>query len=129
MRRLMLILLIAAAAIAAGDWAVDWLRSARAPSSAGREVRAVSRREPARWERVVGAEYVAGLRSLAPDAVRITDKMPGNFLYLGLIHSTYRVDVIAEPEPVQGGPRSQYWRDTFRYLPRTIVIKARKEGN
>jgi predicted dehydrogenase/nucleoside-diphosphate-sugar epimerase len=27
--------------------------------AAGREVRAVSRREPARWERVVGAEYVA----------------------------------------------------------------------
>ena len=27
--------------------------------AAGREVRAVSRREPARWERVIGAEYIA----------------------------------------------------------------------
>ncbi|MDE2182734.1 MAG: sulfotransferase [Alphaproteobacteria bacterium] len=34
----------------------------------------------------IGARYVAQLRSLAPDASRITDKMPGNFRYLGLIH-------------------------------------------
>ncbi len=33
----------------------------------------------------MGAEYVAALRPLAPEAMRITDKMPGNFLYLGLI--------------------------------------------
>ncbi|MGH9467189.1 MAG: tetratricopeptide repeat-containing sulfotransferase family protein [Terriglobales bacterium] len=35
--------------------------------------------------RDMGAIYVATLRSLAPAAARITDKMPGNFLYLGLI--------------------------------------------
>jgi hypothetical protein len=35
--------------------------------------------------RRLGADYVAALRPLAPDAVRITDKMPGNFAYLGLI--------------------------------------------
>jgi tetratricopeptide (TPR) repeat protein len=33
-----------------------------------------------------GAEYVAGLQRRAPDARRITDKMPANFLALGLIH-------------------------------------------
>ena len=33
-----------------------------------------------------GAEYVAGLQRRAPDARRITDKMPGNFLIVGLIH-------------------------------------------
>ena len=33
-----------------------------------------------------GERYVAGLKALAPDALRITDKMPGNFLALGLIH-------------------------------------------
>ena len=33
-----------------------------------------------------GAEYVSGLQQRAPDARRITDKMPANFLALGLIH-------------------------------------------
>jgi tetratricopeptide (TPR) repeat protein len=32
------------------------------------------------------AEYVAGLCRRAPDAVHVTDKMPGNFMALGLIH-------------------------------------------
>ncbi|MFZ2302848.1 MAG: tetratricopeptide repeat protein [Gallionella sp.] len=33
-----------------------------------------------------GAEYVAGLQRRAPDALRITDKMPENFLAIGMIH-------------------------------------------
>ncbi len=33
-----------------------------------------------------GAAYVAGLQRRAPEARRITDKMPANFLALGLIH-------------------------------------------
>ena len=33
-----------------------------------------------------GARYVAELKTHAPDALRITDKMPANFLALGLIH-------------------------------------------
>jgi len=35
--------------------------------------------------RQIGAEYVAALRTLARGAARITDKMPGNFLFVGLI--------------------------------------------
>jgi tetratricopeptide (TPR) repeat protein len=35
--------------------------------------------------RKIGAEYVAALRPLAPGAARITDKMPTNFLHVGLI--------------------------------------------
>jgi tetratricopeptide (TPR) repeat protein len=35
--------------------------------------------------RHMGAEYMAALRPLAPDAARITDKMPLNFLHVGLI--------------------------------------------
>ena len=35
--------------------------------------------------RRMGADYVAALHSLSPDAARITDKMPGNFIYIGLI--------------------------------------------
>lgn len=33
-----------------------------------------------------GAEYVAGLKQRAPDARRITDKMPANYFAVGLIH-------------------------------------------
>ena len=50
-------------------------------------------------------------------------------LYLGLVRSSYRVDIILEPEPTAAGPRSQQWRDTFRWLPRTLIVRARKEGN
>jgi tetratricopeptide (TPR) repeat protein len=34
----------------------------------------------------LGESYVAGLQRLAPGAERVTDKMPANFLYAGLIH-------------------------------------------
>jgi tetratricopeptide (TPR) repeat protein len=40
--------------------------------------------EPAAFTRT-GREYVASLRRQSPDALRITDKMPGNFLLIGLI--------------------------------------------
>jgi hypothetical protein len=33
----------------------------------------------------LGADYVRGIRRLAPQAARITDKMPANYLYAGLI--------------------------------------------
>ena len=36
--------------------------------------------------RNLGARYLAELKQLAPGAIRITDKMPANFLYAGLIH-------------------------------------------
>ncbi len=36
--------------------------------------------------RRVGAAYLDRARALAPDAARITDKMPGNFRFAGLIH-------------------------------------------
>jgi hypothetical protein len=36
--------------------------------------------------RQFGAEYVAAIRALAPNAERITDKMPHNFRFAGFIH-------------------------------------------
>jgi tetratricopeptide (TPR) repeat protein len=36
--------------------------------------------------RELGKAYVEGLQRRAPDAERVTDKMPANFLFLGLIH-------------------------------------------
>jgi len=45
-------------------------------------LRLLDRAQLAAW----GADYVAGLQRRAPDARRITDKMPANFLAVGLIH-------------------------------------------
>lgn len=36
--------------------------------------------------RAIGARYVARVKALAPAARRVTDKMPANFAYAGLIH-------------------------------------------
>jgi hypothetical protein len=48
---------------------------------------------------------------------------------MGLYRAGYRVDLMLEPEPLASGPRSQHWRETFTYVPRTLIIRARKEGN
>lgn len=37
----------------------------------------------------IGETYLARLHAYAPDAQRITDKMPHNFLYLGVIHKLF----------------------------------------
>jgi tetratricopeptide (TPR) repeat protein len=41
---------------------------------------------PAGQLHAFGKTYVEGLRVRAPNARRVTDKMPGNFMFLGLIH-------------------------------------------
>jgi SAM-dependent methyltransferase len=50
-------------------------------------------------------------------------------LTMGLARSSYRIEAILEPEPQSGGPRSPLWSEAARYVPRTIIFKARKEGN
>jgi ubiquinone/menaquinone biosynthesis C-methylase UbiE len=50
-------------------------------------------------------------------------------LFTALVRSSYRVDVILEPPPLPAGPRSWWWRSTFVMVPRTLIIRARKEGN
>jgi SAM-dependent methyltransferase len=50
-------------------------------------------------------------------------------LYMGLARASYRVDLVLEPEPRPGAPRSWFWRDAMEWLPPTIVVRARKEGN
>lgn len=49
-------------------------------------------------------------------------------LFTSLVRANFRVDTILEPEPVTQFPRSMHWREPFRYVPRTLVIRARKEG-
>jgi SAM-dependent methyltransferase len=50
-------------------------------------------------------------------------------LTLGLARASLRIETIIEPEPSAGGPRSPWWREANRLIPRTIIFKARKEGN
>ena len=49
-------------------------------------------------------------------------------LFTGLTRANFRVDTVLEPEPASSGPRSSEWRDTFKYVPRTLILRARKEG-
>ena len=44
---------------------------------------------PAEQRQAVAAKTLAAMRKLAPDAARITDKMPQNFLLLGLLHAFF----------------------------------------
>ncbi|HVM03334.1 MAG TPA: class I SAM-dependent methyltransferase [Acidimicrobiales bacterium] len=50
-------------------------------------------------------------------------------LHTSLTRASYSVDTILEPAPVAGGPRSDQWQEAFRYVPRTLVVRARKLGN
>jgi ubiquinone/menaquinone biosynthesis C-methylase UbiE len=50
-------------------------------------------------------------------------------LYMALSRNSYKVDTILEPEPVPGTHRSSLWRPAQTMLPRTLIIRARKEGN
>lgn len=50
-------------------------------------------------------------------------------IYMGLVRASYRVDTILEPAPTHTGPRSQTWQETMRYVPRTLIVRARKEGS
>jgi tetratricopeptide (TPR) repeat protein len=46
----------------------------------------IARHIPAGHFGEIGERYLAGIQRLAPAASRITDKMPANFLFAGLIH-------------------------------------------
>ena len=48
--------------------------------------------------------------------------------FSGLLRAGYRVDTVLEPAPLATGPRSHHWRDVFRHVPRTLIVRARKEG-
>ncbi len=50
-------------------------------------------------------------------------------LHTALVRSSFSVDTILEPAPTSSGPRSTDWQEAFRFVPRTLVIRARKEGN
>jgi SAM-dependent methyltransferase len=50
-------------------------------------------------------------------------------IYMGLARASYRVDLILEPPPTPGAPRSWFWREPMEWLPKTLIVRARKEGS
>ena len=49
-------------------------------------------------------------------------------LFMGLTRNNFRVDVLLEPESKVDRPVSSYWREAFLWVPRTLIMRARKEG-
>ncbi|MGH9300989.1 MAG: class I SAM-dependent methyltransferase, partial [Acidimicrobiales bacterium] len=45
-------------------------------------------------------------------------------LYMQLLRASYRVDLVAEPEPGPGADLSPEWREAFRWVPRTLIMRA-----
>jgi SAM-dependent methyltransferase len=50
-------------------------------------------------------------------------------VYMGLARASYKVDLVLEPQPIQGAPRSWFWRDAMDWVPKTLIVRARKEGS
>ncbi len=49
-------------------------------------------------------------------------------LFTSLGRANFRVDTVLEPQPAGGGPRSSAWHDHMRFVPATLIIRARKQG-
>jgi SAM-dependent methyltransferase len=49
-------------------------------------------------------------------------------LFTDLVRTGYVVDTLLEPEPRADGPRSPHWREAFRFVPRTLIVRAFKES-
>lgn len=49
-------------------------------------------------------------------------------LYLALVRAGYRVEQLLEPEPMPESRYSPSWREAYRLVPPTLIVKARKEG-
>ena len=49
-------------------------------------------------------------------------------LVQSLTRANFRVDNVLEPQPADGGPRSPGWSETMRFLPATLILRARKQG-
>ena len=82
------------------------------------------RHDRRRRPRATGAPLVLGdrrrRRGPAPH-----DRHP--FTALG--RANFRVDTVLEPQPPGGGPRSAAWHDHMRYVPSTLIIRARSRAS
>lgn len=49
-------------------------------------------------------------------------------LFTQLSRTNFRVDTLLEPEPDAQGVRSPLWSDTMRWVPSTLIVRAKKQG-
>lgn len=46
----------------------------------------------------------------------------------GLFRAGFRVETVAEPQPLPDGARSPWWQEVMRLVPATLIVRARKVG-
>lgn len=49
-------------------------------------------------------------------------------LFTSLARANFRIDTILEPEPARAGSRSRHWTPVMRWIPATLIVRARKLG-
>jgi SAM-dependent methyltransferase len=49
-------------------------------------------------------------------------------LFVGLSRTGFRVDTLLEPQPEREGTRTALWSETMRWVPSTLIVRARKQG-
>lgn len=49
-------------------------------------------------------------------------------LFTHLARTNFRVDALLEPEPDSQGARSPLWTETMRWVPSTLIVRAKKQG-
>jgi ubiquinone/menaquinone biosynthesis C-methylase UbiE len=49
-------------------------------------------------------------------------------LFTSLGRANFRIDTVLEPEPVKGTPRGRHWTEAMRWVPATLIVRARKQG-
>jgi ubiquinone/menaquinone biosynthesis C-methylase UbiE len=64
------------------------------------------------------------------DPAVVDDVVPRTIssLFTALGRAGFRVDTLLEPEPTRDVPRTGAWHDHMRYLPATLILRARKQG-
>jgi hypothetical protein len=78
--------------------------------------------DPSDHERRVQRSYweTAGGEGVVPRTI--------SQLFTSLGRANFRVDTLLEPEPPATGRRSAAWHDHMRFVPATLVLRARKQG-
>jgi len=49
-------------------------------------------------------------------------------LFTSLSRANFRVDQVLEPEPLRATPRGRHWTEAMRWVPSTLIVRARKQG-
>jgi SAM-dependent methyltransferase len=65
----------------------------------------------------------SGADGATPDRPRTLQE-----LATSLFRNNFRLDNLLEPEPSTGGARSPHWTEAMRWLPATLILRARKQG-